>query len=106
MRAQPAYQIENVGIAPHPLRKPAKVVERLDGLLILACTADVAIDSICIRPVGLGCDGSEALLEDQPLAELRADAVELVRPVGCLAEEHQASISDPIDQGIEVGRAA
>src|SRR5438046_3362410 len=79
--AQPADEIEHVGIAPHPRRKANEIGERIDRLLVVADAANVAIHAIRIGPVGFDGDDVESALGDQSLRDLRAIAIELVRAV-------------------------
>ena len=104
--AEPADEVEHVGVAPHPGGEPPEARQRIDGLGVVAAAADVAVDAIGVRPVGLDGDGGEPLLADQPLGDLGALAVELVRPVRRLAEQHEARVADQIQQRVVViGRA-
>ena len=70
--------------------KRRKSGQRLVGARVVAATAHVAVDAIRVRPVGLDRDGGEALLADQPLGDLGALAIELVRAVRRFAEQDEA----------------
>ena len=94
MLAQPAYEVEHVGVAPHPLREPLEARERLAAAPVFAPPAHVAVDAVGVRPVGLDRHGRKAFLFDEPLRDLRALAVELVRAVRRLAEQHEPRVAD------------
>jgi hypothetical protein len=51
-----------------------------------------------------GCD--ESPFPDQTLRDRGTSPVELVRPVGCLANEDDAGVGHDIEHEIEVGRGA
>lgn len=53
------------------------------------------------RPVGFHGHGSKAPFGDQSTGDLRPDRIELVRPVGRLPEQHDASVTDEIDQVVD-----
>ena len=104
--AEPADEVEHVGVAPHPGRESSEARQRLDGLGVVAAAADVAVDAIGVGPVGLDGHGVEALLADQPLGDLGTLPVELVRAVRGLADQHEAGVADQLQEGIVVvGRA-
>ena len=102
MVAEPADEVEDVGVAPHPGRESLESRQRVDGLGVVAATADVAVDAIGVGPVGLDGHGVEALLADQPLGDLRPLPIELVRAVRGLADQHEAGVADQLEQGIVV----
>jgi hypothetical protein len=104
--AQPTDEVEHVGIAPHPLGKPAEVSERVDGVLVVAAAVNVTVDAIRGGPIGLGGDGNEAPVDDEPLGQLRAFAIELVRAVRRLADEHELRVADGVDGGVVIVGAA
>ena len=68
--------------------------------------ADVAVDAVGVRPVALDRDGGEALLADQALRDPGALAVELVRAVAGLAEQHDARVADQLEQRVVVAGVA
>ena len=55
---------------------------------------DVAIDPVGVRPVGLDRDGGEALLAISRWVIWRALAIELVRAVRRLADQHEPRVAD------------
>ena len=59
----------DVGVAPHPGREARKPRSACVAPRVVAGAADVAVDAVGIRPVGLDGDGGEALLLDQPLGD-------------------------------------
>jgi hypothetical protein len=104
VRAQPLDEIDDVGVAPHPRREAAEVAERRRSARLGAHAANMAIDAIGVRPVRLDCHCREALLDDQPLRDRRAQPVELVRAVRRLAQQHVVRIADQVEQRVEVAR--
>ena len=96
--AQPADEIHDVGVPPHPGREPAKPAEGIGGVAILADPGRVAAHPQRIGPIGLDRDGGEPFPLDQQPGDLGAFAVELVRTVGRLADENDAGVADPVDE--------
>jgi hypothetical protein len=94
VRSQPLDKFHHIGIAPHPPRKAPKIAERLRGIHIVAGIAHKPVDAIGVRPVRLERDSREALFLDEPLGDLPALAVELVRSMGSLTEQHKARVAD------------
>src|SRR5712671_2182571 len=94
VRPQPLDKLDHIGVAPHPSRKAPEVAERLLGIHIVAGIAYKPVDAVGVRPVRLNRDSRETLLLDEPFRDLRTLAVELVRSMGCLAEEHKARVAD------------
>ena len=68
--------------------------------------AHVAIDAVGVGPVALDRDRGEAVLGDQALGDARALAVELVRSVAGLAEQHDARVADQREQRVVVAMVA
>jgi hypothetical protein len=101
--SQPADEIKNVGIAPHPCWKPLETAEGLDCVRIRNFSLHIAIDPVCIGPVALYRNRAKALIADETLRDSGALPVELVRSVRGLAEENKASISDQLEQGVVIG---
>ena len=63
VRAQPADEVEHVGVAPHPGREALEAAQRLARPSSSSPrAADVAVDPVGVGPVGLDGDGGEALL--------------------------------------------
>ena len=106
VRAQPADEVEHLGVAPHPGREALKAAQRLLGVRVLAGPADVAVDAVGVGPVGLDGDAGETLLLDQPAGDQGALAVELVGAVRGLAEQDEAGVADLLQQRVVVVRRA
>ena len=102
MIVQPLEELDHVGIAPHPRRKPPKVGERFNGKNVVTGSVQVAVDAVGIGPISLDRDGRKAFLLDKPLRDLGALVVKLVRAVGCFAEQHEACVADPIHEWVVV----
>src|ERR1700730_7585762 len=96
VRSQLLDKLHDIGVAPHPSRKAPEVAERLLGMDsgTGTGTANIAGYRVGIRPIRLDRDGREVLLLDEPFRDLRAFAIEFVRPVGGLAEQHKARVAD------------
>ena len=92
--SQPADELADDGVAPHPCREAFEAAQRFFRGGVVAQCPDVAVHPIGVRPVGLGGDGDETLLLDQPLGDLGARLVELVGPVRTLADEHHSGVTD------------
>ena len=84
--AQPADEIEDIGIAPHPLREPLKSVQGLDAVDVAASVANEPIHSIGIRPIGFNRDRVEPALRDEQFRNLRANPIKLVGAVTRFAD--------------------
>src|SRR5437899_8004809 len=106
MGAQPAHQIKNVSIAPHPLRKSFEIAERFQSSLIFAATLNVAVDAERVRPISFPGDQSKAFLEDEPFGDFGPRFVELMRPVRRLAEQHVGGIPYELQQRAIIGARA
>jgi len=78
----------------------------LDCISIASGSADIAVHSICIGPISLDSDRSKAVLLDEPFRDECALAVELVRAVRGLTQEHDAGIADAAKQVIVIVRVA
>src|SRR5947209_2048403 len=101
--AQPADEVEDVGIAPHPGRQFSEARERIDRVGIGAPPGDVAADAQPVRPVGLDGDRGKSELVDQSLGDLATLAIELVGSVGGFADHDDARAADVLnDCGIAV----
>ena len=85
--AQPPHEVEHIGVAPHPGREAPEPRKSFGGVGVVRLAAHIAIDPIGVGPVRFHRDGGEALLPDQPLGDLGALPVELVRPVRRLSEQ-------------------
>ena len=98
MVAQPPDQLGDDVVAPHPPREAHEVAERRLGVPIVADALDVAVGPCCRRPVRLDRHAAKVALGDQPLGQLRAQGVELVRAVRRLAEQHEPRLSDRVEE--------
>ena len=96
--AKPSNEVENVGVAPHPGGKPFEVAESFTVVSIAWIATNKAIDAIGIRPIGFDGHSRELLFCNQPLRNLRALVVELMRAMRSFANEHKSGIADAIDQ--------
>src|SRR2546421_12936838 len=104
--AQPLGELDDDAVAPHPGRKTLEAAERFLRARVRALAAHVAVDAVGVRPVGLDGDGVEALLNDQTFSYLRPLAVELVRAVRSLAQQHEARFADQLQQRVVIRRRA
>src|SRR6266436_8989477 len=102
VRSQPFDEFDYYGVAPHPGWESPKIGEGFHRIEVIARAADVAVDAVGVRPVGFDCDGCKVFLLDQPLRNLGPLAVELMRAVGCLAEQCEACIADSVHERIVV----
>ena len=84
--AQPADEIEHVGVSPHPLRKTLKPAQRFHAVAVFARASDKPIDAIRIRPICFHGHGAKAALRDQDLRDLRANPIKLVGAVTRFAD--------------------
>src|SRR5579864_4502258 len=100
--AQPAYEIENVGVPPHPCGKSLKTGKRVDRILIFTFKPYILVYAICIWPVRFDGDRVETFFRDQPLSDLRANSVKLVGSVRSLTDQNKTRIADCFKQGIKV----
>ena len=106
VRAQPADEVEHLGVSPHPGGEALEAAQRLLGIRVLAGPAHIAVHPVGVGPIGLDGDPREALLLDQPACDQGALAVELVAAVGGLSEQHEAGVADQIQQRVVVIRQA
>ena len=95
---QPADEVADNHVAPHPGREALEAPQRLLGSVVIAESPHVAVDPVGVGPVGLGRDRAEALLLDQPLCDLGASLVELVSAVRALADQHDARVANQLLQ--------
>ena len=100
--AQPADEIEHVGVAPHPGGEALEVGQRLRGPGVAPRPSHEAVDAPGVGEVGLGGDAAEAQVDDEPLGQLGSPLVELVGAVRGLADEHDAGVARELEDGIEV----
>src|SRR5690242_15262500 len=75
VRAKPSHKIKDIGITPHPGRKPFETAESLDRVFILTHRAHVTVDPIGIRKIGLYRDGRKPFLPNQSFRYLGALAI-------------------------------
>ncbi|MNY27359.1 hypothetical protein D3C86_1612650 [compost metagenome] len=99
MRMQPTGKGTDVGVAPHPARKPGK------GLVLPGRGAEpayVAIDLPGVGPVRLHGNDGKAMALDQPAADGRTRAVEIRRAMAGLTDQDHASIAIAVEQFAEI----
>jgi hypothetical protein len=65
---------------------------------------DVFVAVICIAPLGLNRHDGELLLEDEPLREPCALAVELTRSMRSLSEKNESAVADELQERVVVAR--
>ena len=102
MLAQPADEVEDVGVPPHPGRETLEAGKRVRGLGVLAGAAHEAVDPERVGPVGLDGDGVESLLANEAFRQDGALPVELVRAVRGLADQDEARAADPVEERVVV----
>jgi len=103
-----SYAIEPA--PPNPVAVPGRAFagsetarNGINGLVIAARAAHVAVDAVRVGPICLDGDGREPFFLDQPARDNRALAIELVRAVCGFAEQDETCIADPVEQVIVVG---
>ena len=96
--AQPADEIEDVGVSPHPLRKTLEPAQRFHAVAVFARAADKPVDAIRIRPICFHGHGAKAALRNQDLRDLSANPIKLVGAVTRFADQNKARIADQIDK--------
>ena len=104
--AQPPDEVQDLGVAPHPGGESAEAAQGLLGVAVLAGALHVAADAVGVGPVALDGHSREPELLDQPPRDARALAVELVRPVAGLAEQHEPRVAHQLEQRVIVALAA
>jgi hypothetical protein len=100
--AQPADEIEHIGVSPHPLRETFEATQRFHAVDVRACAADETVDPIGVRPVCFHRHGIEAAFVNQPFGNLRTLPIEFVRAVTRFAEQDKARIAHQIQERIVV----
>jgi len=103
---KPLDELDHVGVAPHPGWEAPEVGEPFYGIDVVAHAAHIAVDAVSVGPIGLDRHGRKTLLLDQPPGDPGALVVEVVRAVGCLAEQHEARSADQLEQRLVVGGGA
>ena len=102
MPAEPLDQRDDLLVGPHPGRPSPEGVQHLAGALAgIVQALDVAVDALAVGPVPLDRDEREALLGNQPAADLGPPGVILGRPVRCLAQEHVSGLADRVQERIQ-----
>src|SRR5207302_3456951 len=99
--AQPAHKVEDIGVPPHPGRETLKLAEGAIRVRIGAARFYITIHAVCIGPIGFGSDGLEAVVANEPLGQLRATSVELVRAMGSFTQQHQPRFARVLQQRSE-----
>ena len=97
---EPADEVADVSIAPHPLRESLESAERILRALIRTATLDEAVHALRVRPIRLDGDGIEALLQDEPLGDRRTLTIELVSAVRRLPEKNEARVADLLEEPV------
>src|SRR6202011_2571166 len=97
--AQPFNHLQSFLVPPHPGWKPGK---SLPLFLSNRSMAYVLVDPRGIGPVRLDRDKLEAFARDQVRGDSRSHPVELRGSVGCLSQQYEASIADPLQQRLDV----
>ena len=92
--AQPFHKFYCNGIAPHPRGEPPKSQQRFLCIAILVCAARIAIDAICVWPIGFYGNHREAFFRDQPFGDCRALEIKLVCPVRSFSEQNKSRVAD------------
>src|SRR5262249_46534119 len=94
VRPQPSYEVEGVGVSPHPGGKSFEACERVHRLVVVAFAARVAIDPVGVGPVGFNRYRYESLFSDQASGDLSALSIKLVSAMRGFAQQHQSRIAD------------
>jgi hypothetical protein len=100
--AQPLDELDDDRVAPHPRREALEAAERRARFRVVRLAAHVAVDAVRVGPVGLDRDGRETPLRDEPLRDLGALAVELVRAVRSLAQQREPRLAHRLQQRVVV----
>ena len=61
-------------------------------------SADVTVDTVRVRPVGLDCYCIEPLLDDQPFRDLGALVIKVVGAVGGFSQQDQACFANSVEE--------
>jgi hypothetical protein len=100
--AQPPGELRDLGVAPHPDREAAEVLQGLLGGAVVRLCAYEAVEPVGVGPVGLHGYRSVAGLRYEALGDRGPFGVELVRAVGGLPEEGEAALRRSLDQRVVV----
>src|SRR5437588_6766749 len=103
--AKPSDEIENIGIAPHPGRKPFEIAESFTRFTIARISTNETIDAIGIRPIRFDGHSRELLFCNQPLRNLRAFLVELMSAMRRFTNENNSGVADTSEQRIIIARS-
>ena len=103
--AKPSDEIENIGIAPHPGRKPFEIAESFTRFTIARISTNETIDAIGIRPIRFDGHSRELLFGNQPLRNLRALLVELMSAMRRFTNENKSGVADTSEQRIIIARS-
>src|SRR5687768_1717308 len=88
--AEPANQVQKIGVAPHPARKAFEFVEGHESARVGRLAANVAMDAKNVGPICFQRDDIEAFFLDEAFGDLGAGFVELMRPVSGFAEQNES----------------
>src|SRR5438309_11945778 len=95
MLPHPADERVDLGVAPHPRREALECRELAFAPWSMA---DVPVDRRRVRPIRLHRDDIEAVSLDQPPRNGVAGAVELARPMACLAQQPHACVAEAVKE--------
>src|SRR5438132_1727104 len=104
--AKPSDEIESIGIAPHPGRKPFEITQSFTRFSITRIPTNKTIDAIGIRPIRFDRHSRELFFCNQPFRNLRTLLIELMCAVRRFADKHKPGIANSIEQWIIVLRRA
>ncbi|WYB39810.1 hypothetical protein WJ438_38205 [Streptomyces sp. GD-15H] len=100
--AQPPGERDHVRVGPHPRRPAPETRQHL--LWILRCTRrrdHRAVHGLTVGPVAFHGDEGETLLRDQPTGQHVTDLIVVSGPVGRLAQQHVAGVTDAVEQRVQ-----
>ena len=102
VRAEPAHEVQDVGVAPHPGRKAPETRQRLGCVAVFAASPHVAVHPPGVGPVAFDRHRPEPLFGQQPFRDLGPHPVELVGAVGSFADQNEVRLADGGQQRLEV----
>ncbi len=100
--AQPVNELQDDRVPPHPDGEAPEAPQRLLGRPVLSDPAYEPVHAVGVGPVGLDGDRAAGALGDQALGDLGTFAIELVRSVRGLADQHEACLACAREQPVEV----
>jgi hypothetical protein len=96
--AQPAQELDDDVVPPHPARKARESVERARGPALVRLQAHPPARAVRVRPVRLDGDDVERVPLQEGGGEIGANAVELLRPMGRFADQDDARAADRLGE--------